>query len=168
MLAREGLAGAVIEEYALGPSVNLNFFYSPHAGRARVERAPTRAGRRTSKVFVTCPPSALEALRGVPMRLEEAGHIAATMTESMLEKAFDMGERFVAAARRAASPPGIIGPFALQCVDRRPGRQKSSSVTTFRCAFRARRARAIRPTRPIAGDATFRRRANRDGNRDGA
>jgi 5-formaminoimidazole-4-carboxamide-1-(beta)-D-ribofuranosyl 5'-monophosphate synthetase len=47
--------------------------------------------------------------------MEEAGHIAATITESMLEQAFDMGERFVAAAREF-QPPGIIGPFALQCV----------------------------------------------------
>jgi 5-formaminoimidazole-4-carboxamide-1-(beta)-D-ribofuranosyl 5'-monophosphate synthetase len=47
--------------------------------------------------------------------MEEAGHIAATLTESMLEQAFDMGERFVRAARDAR-PPGIIGPFALQCV----------------------------------------------------
>ncbi|HXM07603.1 MAG TPA: DUF1297 domain-containing protein, partial [Candidatus Acidoferrum sp.] len=34
---------------------------------------------------------------------------------SMLEKAFDMGERFVRAAREAM-PPGVIGPFALQCI----------------------------------------------------
>ena len=61
------------------------------------------------------PPSALATLHGVPMRLEEAGHIAATLTESMLEKAFEMGERFVAAAA-AEYPPGVIGPFALQCV----------------------------------------------------
>ena len=40
----------------------------------------------------------------MPMRLEEAGHIAATLTESMLEKAFEMGERFVAAARRRIRP----------------------------------------------------------------
>ena len=49
------------------------------------------------------------------MRLEEAGHIAATLTESTLEKAFEMGERFVAAARDA-NAPGVIGPFALQCI----------------------------------------------------
>jgi 5-formaminoimidazole-4-carboxamide-1-(beta)-D-ribofuranosyl 5'-monophosphate synthetase len=57
----------------------------------------------------------LEALRNVPMRLEEAGHIAATLTESMLEQGFAMGERFVQAARQH-SPPGVIGPFALQCI----------------------------------------------------
>jgi 5-formaminoimidazole-4-carboxamide-1-(beta)-D-ribofuranosyl 5'-monophosphate synthetase len=33
----------------------------------------------------------------------------------MLEKAFELGVRFVAAAR-VANPPGVIGPFALQCI----------------------------------------------------
>ena len=47
--------------------------------------------------------------------MEEAGHIAATLTESMLEKAFEMGERFVTAAA-AVDGVGVIGPFALQCV----------------------------------------------------
>jgi 5-formaminoimidazole-4-carboxamide-1-(beta)-D-ribofuranosyl 5'-monophosphate synthetase len=114
MLTEEGLAGAVIEEYALGPSVNLNFFYSPILGELELCGTDTR--RQTNlEGFRNVPPSALDALRSVPMRLEEAGHIAATLTESMLEKAFEMGERFVAASR-AASPPGVIGPFALQCI----------------------------------------------------
>jgi 5-formaminoimidazole-4-carboxamide-1-(beta)-D-ribofuranosyl 5'-monophosphate synthetase len=114
MLAREGLKDAVIEEYLLGPSINLNFFYSPILGELELMGTDTR--RQTNlEGFRNVPPSALDALRNVPMRLEEAGHIAATLTESTLEKAFEMGERFVAAAR-AASPPGPIGPFALQCV----------------------------------------------------
>lgn len=113
ILAEDGLAGATIEEYALGPSLNLNFFYSPILGELELIGTDTR--RQTNlEGFRNVPPSALEALRGVAMRLEEAGHIAATMTESMLEKAFDMGERFVAAAA-AAGGRGIIGPFALQC-----------------------------------------------------
>jgi 5-formaminoimidazole-4-carboxamide-1-(beta)-D-ribofuranosyl 5'-monophosphate synthetase len=110
----EGLAGAVIEEYALGPSVNLNFFYSPMLGELELMGTDTR--RQTNlEGFRNVPPSAIEGLRDVPMRLEEAGHIAATLTESMLEQAFGMGERFVVAAK-AASAPGIIGPFALQCI----------------------------------------------------
>lgn len=110
----EGLRGAVIEEYALGPSVNLNFFYSPLLGELELNGTDTR--RQTNlEGFRNAPPSALDALRGVALRLEEAGHIAATVLESMLEPAFEMGERFVAAAR-AASPPGVIGPFALQCI----------------------------------------------------
>jgi 5-formaminoimidazole-4-carboxamide-1-(beta)-D-ribofuranosyl 5'-monophosphate synthetase len=114
MLDERGLATAVIEEYALGPSVNLNFFYSPILRELELSGTDTR--RQTNlEGFRNVPPSASEALRDVPMRLEEAGHIAATITESMLEPAFAMGERFVAAAAQAR-PPGVIGPFALQCV----------------------------------------------------
>ncbi|HZY99782.1 MAG TPA: DUF1297 domain-containing protein [Candidatus Baltobacteraceae bacterium] len=114
ILSEAGLAGAVIEEYALGPSVNLNFFYSPVLRELELMGTDTR--RQTNlEGFRNVPPSALEAVRDVPMRLEEAGHIAATLTESTLEQAFEMGERFVAAAREA-SAPGVIGPFALQCV----------------------------------------------------
>ena len=114
MLTEAGLRDAVIEEYALGPSINLNFFYSPLLGELELMGTDTR--RQTNlEGFRNVPPSVLDALKHVPMRLEEAGHIAATLTESTLEKAFEMGERFVSAAR-AANAPGVIGPFALQCV----------------------------------------------------
>ncbi len=114
MLTEAGLHDAVIEEYALGPSINLNFFYSPMLGELELSGTDTR--RQTNlEGFRNVPPSVFEALKAVPMRLEEAGHIAATLTESTLEKAFEMGERFVAAARKA-NAPGVIGPFALQCI----------------------------------------------------
>jgi 5-formaminoimidazole-4-carboxamide-1-(beta)-D-ribofuranosyl 5'-monophosphate synthetase len=109
----EGLHRAVIEEYALGPTVNLNFFYSPVL--RELELCGTDTRRQTNlEGFRNVPPSALGALQNVPMRLEEAGHIAATLTESMLEKAFEMGAAFLQAAREL-NPPGVIGPFALQC-----------------------------------------------------
>jgi len=38
-----------------------------------------------------------------------------TTLESLLEPAFEMGEKFVKAAK-AMMPPGVIGPFALQSV----------------------------------------------------
>lgn len=114
MLTEAGLGNAVIEEYALGPSVNLNFFYSPILGELELSGTDTR--RQTNlEGFRNVPPAAFEGLRNVPMRLEEAGHIAATLTESTLEKAFEMGERFVQVAREV-NPPGVIGPFALQCI----------------------------------------------------
>ena len=113
ILDESGLAGAVIEEFALGPSINLNFFYSPMLGELELLGTDTR--RQTNlEGFRNVPPSVYDQLRDVPMRLEEAGHIAATLTESTLEAAFGMGERFVAAARDTL-PPGTIGPFALQC-----------------------------------------------------
>ncbi|MFH1444272.1 MAG: DUF1297 domain-containing protein [Candidatus Peregrinibacteria bacterium] len=49
----------------------------------------------------------------------ETGHIACTVKESILEKAFDLGEKFVQATQNLPnnldpSGKGIIGPFALQ------------------------------------------------------
>jgi len=114
MLTEAGLRGAVIEEYALGPSINLNFFFSPIL--QELELCGTDTRRQTNVDGLrNVPPSALASVAHIPMRMEEAGHIAATLTESMLEKAFEMGERFVEAAREA-NPPGVIGPFALQCI----------------------------------------------------
>ncbi len=114
MVTPSGLAAARIEEYALGPSVNLNFFWSPMLGELELVGTDTR--RQTNLDGLrSLPPGQLGAAASIPVRMEEAGHIATTLTESMLEKAFALGERFVEAAR-AANPPGIIGPFALQCI----------------------------------------------------
>jgi len=110
-----GLAGAVLEEYVLGPTVNLNFFYSPILGELELLGTDTR--RQTNIDGARALLAIEQASLGGAFTpsMEEAGHIATTLTESMLEQAFDMGERFVKAAR-AARAPGIIGPFALQCV----------------------------------------------------
>ncbi len=114
MVDAAGLEGAVIEEFALGPSVNLNFFYSPLLNELELMGTDTR--RQTNlEGLRNLPFAQAQALADEPVRLEEAGHIAATLTESMLEKAFAMGERFVRATQ-AHGARGIIGPFALQCI----------------------------------------------------
>ena len=114
IVTRAGLDGAVIEEFALGPTVNLNFFYSPLLGELELLGTDTR--RQTNLDGLRGLPFAqAQQLIDEPVRMEEAGHIATTLTESMLEKAFEMGERFVSATQ-AADPPGVVGPFALQCV----------------------------------------------------
>jgi len=115
VVTAEGLAGAVFEEYVLGPTINLNYFRSPMLGEIELMGTDTR--RQTDVDGARALLAADQAALGdgfVP-GMEEAGHIAATLTESMLEQAFDLGERFARAAFGAA-PPGIIGPFALQCV----------------------------------------------------
>jgi len=110
----EGLRGAVIEEFALGPTINLNFFWSPVLGELELMGTDTR--RQTNRDgFIGLPFKQARDLADEPIRMEEAGHIAATLTESMLEKAFDLGERFVKAAKEVDGV-GVIGPFALQCV----------------------------------------------------
>jgi 5-formaminoimidazole-4-carboxamide-1-(beta)-D-ribofuranosyl 5'-monophosphate synthetase len=114
ILTPEGLRTAVIEEFAVGPSVNLNFFWSPILGELELMGTDTR--RQTNKDgLVTLPYTQARDLADEPVRMEEAGHIATTLTESMLEKAFEMGERFVRAAK-TVDGIGVIGPFALQCI----------------------------------------------------
>lgn len=115
VVTQEGLDKAVFEEYILGPTINLNFFWSPIVGELELLGTDTR--RQTNIDGIRSLLAVDQAPLGAAFAasMEEAGHIAATITESMLEQAFDMGERFVAAARELR-PPGIIGPFALQCV----------------------------------------------------
>ena len=54
-------------------------------------------------------------MQKVNIKYEEAGHIAVTVLESLLEDALAIGERFVSATQKLVKP-GVIGPFGLQTV----------------------------------------------------
>lgn len=115
VFTKKQFESAVIEEFVLGVQVNFNFFYSPI--NKRLELLGTDTRRQTNLEGITKMPVNYqeEILKQVPIKYEEAGHIAVTVLESLLEDAFDMGERFVKASRELF-PPGVIGPFALQTV----------------------------------------------------
>jgi len=112
-ITKEALKKAVIEEYALGAHVNFNFFYS--AVDDELELLGTDTRRQTNLDGLIRLPAAdqLAALNFIKPKMIETGHIAVTVKESLLEKIFDIGERFVSATKRL-NKPGIIGPFALQ------------------------------------------------------
>lgn len=101
------LKKAVIEEYVIGAHVNFNFFYSPITKELELLGTDTR--RQTDlDGFLRMPADVqLSALKTRQPRMIETGHIAVTVKESLLEKIFDAGEKFVAVTQ-------IIGPFALQ------------------------------------------------------
>lgn len=115
------LAHARIERYVLGPVFNFNFFFSPLVPRSDGLELLGVDERRESS---------LDGLVRIPasqqLELPEAartpgytvvGHASLTVRESVLEEVFQIGERFVEAAR-ARYPPGILGPFTLQtCLD---------------------------------------------------
>lgn len=113
----QALKNAVIEEFVLGAQVNFNFFYSPI--HSRLELIGTDARRQTNLdglIRLTGNyQSQVLTKHKVQIKFEEAGHIAVTVLESMLERAFEIGEKFVKATREMVSP-GVIGPFALQAV----------------------------------------------------
>ena len=113
IITKKGLSKAVIEEYAIGAHVNFNFFYSPLTNE--LELMGTDSRRQTNlDGFLRLPATEqLEALKHVKPKYIETGHFNVTVKESLLEKIFAMGEKFVAACRKE-HPVGIIGPFALQ------------------------------------------------------
>jgi len=103
----------LIEEYCLGVQVNLNFFYSPLNQRLELLGTDTRRQTNISGLVTLPARDQLKLPEDLVISFEEAGHVAVTILESMLEEAFALGERFVAATQQLASP-GIIGPFSLQ------------------------------------------------------
>ena len=110
-ITRKALKEAVIEEYILGPQVNFNYFYSPIHNRLELIGTDTR--RQTNlDGFIRLPGIYQPQVRD-NVTYEEAGHIAVTILESLLEPAFEIGERFIKASQAMVSP-GVIGPFALQ------------------------------------------------------
>ncbi len=113
IIDKKNLSKAVIEEYIIGAHINLNFFYSPLNGELELMGTDTRRQTNLDGLLRLPASEQLEVLKHIKPKFIETGHYAVTMKESLLEKAFDLGERFVAAAKKH-HPTGIIGPFALQ------------------------------------------------------
>ena len=115
------LAGARIERYVLGPVFNFNFFFSPLAeGDGGLELLGVDERRESSLDGMVRLPAAQQLELAGPARIPTytvVGHGSLTVRESILEEVFELGERFVTAARRLR-PPGVLGPFCLQtCLD---------------------------------------------------
>lgn len=124
-LEREGKVSAKwrqapIEEFIVGAPVNFNFFWSPLTKELELLGTDTRRQTNLDGFLRMTAPEQMKALQsGIPLKMIETGHIACTVKESILEKAFDLGEKFVKATQKLPksldpSGKGIIGPFALQ------------------------------------------------------
>ncbi len=113
-IAQDTLDQAVIEEFVVGAQINLNFFYSPLNGE--LELMGTDARRQTDlDGFLRLNAKVQETLlsSGFSPKMIETGHYSVTMKESLVEKAFEIGEKFVKTMEKEVKP-GMIGPFALQ------------------------------------------------------
>ena len=112
-ITEEGLASAVIEEFIVGPQINLNFFYSPLTGELELLGTDTRRQTNLDGLLRLTAPEQIEVLKYIQPKYIENGHQTVTMKESLLTQAYKAGEGFVEATKKHYSP-GIIGPFALQ------------------------------------------------------
>jgi len=109
----KALKEAVIEEYVVGAQVNFNYFYSVLDDELELMGTDTRRQTNLDGFLRLPAEQQIEALKQIKLKYIETGHINCTTKESILEKAFSIGEKFVATAKKEHAP-GIIGPFALQ------------------------------------------------------
>jgi 5-formaminoimidazole-4-carboxamide-1-(beta)-D-ribofuranosyl 5'-monophosphate synthetase len=112
-ITQEALKKAVIEEYIIGAQVNFNYFYSAIDDELELMGTDTRRQTNLDGLIRLPATDQLEVLKFVKPKLVETGHIACTTKESIIEKIFALGEKFVATCKKEHAP-GIIGPFALQ------------------------------------------------------
>jgi len=113
LVTPEGLKSALIEEFVLGAQFNFNFFYSPLSGELELLGTDFRRQTNLDGLLRLTAPEQTEVLKLSRMKNIEVGHVACTIRESLLERVFEMGEKFVETCRKEYKP-GLIGPFALQ------------------------------------------------------
>jgi 5-formaminoimidazole-4-carboxamide-1-(beta)-D-ribofuranosyl 5'-monophosphate synthetase len=114
IISKQDLENAVIEEYVLGTYFNLNFFHSPITGETEFLGIERRLQTNLHD-FVSIPARQQMEIENIQTQNIEVGHTPASIRESLLEKVFEMGDKFAVAARKEY-PPGIIGPISLQSI----------------------------------------------------
>jgi 5-formaminoimidazole-4-carboxamide-1-(beta)-D-ribofuranosyl 5'-monophosphate synthetase len=114
LISAKDLESAIIEEFLIGTFFNFNFFYSPLTGATEFLGIERRL--QTNIHDYTTSLTAKQQLEiDIELQNIEIGHTPASIRESMLEKVFEIGDKFASATKREY-PPGIVGPFSLQSI----------------------------------------------------
>ena len=114
LISKTDLESAIIEEYVIGTYFNFNFFYSPL--KKDLEFLGIERRLQTNLHDFTTSLTAKQQLElNIELQNIEIGHTPASIRESMLEKVFDIGDKFVNTVKEEY-PPGLIGPFSLQSI----------------------------------------------------
>lgn len=113
VLLEEDLARASIEELVVGAHFNVNYFRSIAEGRVEILSIDRRIQTNLDGLLRLPADVQLELGDYLDVEMVEIGHEPATIRESMLDKLFEIGDRFVEATEKV-EPPGVIGPFTLQ------------------------------------------------------
>ena len=103
-----------IQEYIIGNTVYIHYFYSPLTGKLEIMSIDRRYETN------------VDSLGRIPLRNQRGidiepsfvviGNSPLVLRESLLQEAFEMGERVVAASKKFAGPRGLYGPFCLETV----------------------------------------------------
>jgi 5-formaminoimidazole-4-carboxamide-1-(beta)-D-ribofuranosyl 5'-monophosphate synthetase len=113
VITNEDLKSSVIEEFVVGTYFNLNFFSSPLTPETEFLGIERRL--QTNLNDLNAIPARQQLEFDIEVRHIEIGHTPASIRESMLEKIFELGDKFSETVRKEY-PPGIIGPFSLQSI----------------------------------------------------
>jgi len=119
VIDQDGIELARIERYIIGPVFNLDFFYSPISKQIELIGIDWRFETSLDGHCRLPAPQQLTLNdKQINPEYTVCGHNSATLRESLLEKAFELAEKYVEATQEYYAP-GIIGPFCLQtCVDK--------------------------------------------------
>jgi len=133
IITETDLKDARIEEFILGAQFNFNFFYSPLHNELELLGIDCRRQTNLDGLLRLPAPQQIEALKYKRFTTIEAGHIASTMRESLLQSGIEAGERFVETVKKFY-PKGLIGPFALQgAIEEKDGKER---FVVFDVSFR--------------------------------
>lgn len=133
IISKDGLKNALIEEFVLGAPFNFNFFASPLTGELELLGVDTRRQTNLDGWLHLPAKEQLELSKFAKVNNIEAGHIACTIRESLLEKVYEMGEKFAKGVKKHY-PDGLIGPFALQGA--LTSEEKGEEISIFDVSFR--------------------------------
>src|SRR5919202_2420174 len=113
----EDLNSAIIEEYIIGTYFNFNFFHSPLTSETEFLGIERRLQTNLHDFTTSLPArEQLEISDNVDLQNIEVGHTPASIRESLLEKVFEIGDKFTIAVEREY-PTGIIGQISLPSID---------------------------------------------------
>ncbi len=132
-VSAQNLKSALIEEFIIGAQFNFNYFQSPLTGELELLGIDTRRQVNLDGWLRLPARDQLAIPDGIKVKNIEAGHIACTIRESLLEQVYEIGEKFVNGVKQHY-PDGIIGPFALQGA--LEATEKSEEISIFDVSFR--------------------------------
>ena len=113
VITSQDLESSVIEEFVVGTYFNFNSFSSPLTPETEFLGIERRL--QTNLNDLNAIPARQQLEFDIEVKHIEIGHTPASIRESMLEKIFELGDKFSETVRKEY-PPGIIGPFSLQSI----------------------------------------------------
>ena len=114
LINEQGLQSATIEEYIIGTYFNFNFFYSPLTEETEFLGIERRLQTNLHD-FTTSLTARQQMEVNTEIQNIEVGHTPASIRESLLEKVFEIGDKFIHTVNEEY-PPGIIGPISMQSI----------------------------------------------------